>query len=217
MIHLTGQYQLEDFKAAQRLHAWGSRSGPWVTYLILGAFIVAGFGLLVAGLVPRYAETYGSLVFIAVVLIIFGFLGIFRNARQWPRQLERIFDQQKDLHAPFEIELDEEGWHWRNEYGQTRIPWGDFVKWKQGEDILILYRSDVMFHFLPRRLFHDQGEVDYVLEQLRAHNVPSARQAQGPWWKSRAWLWLLIPCGVILLCTVMSSCGSLFFALLSTR
>lgn len=69
-----------------------------------------------------------------------------------PRRIARLFKQQKDLSAPFVIELTDETSSSHNEFGEGCLPWGTFVKWEENEKLLLLYRSDVLFHMLPKRL-----------------------------------------------------------------
>src|SRR5215475_7227989 len=51
------------------------------------------------------------------------------------------------------IELSDEAFELRNEFGSSRIPWKNFVKWKQNKALLLLYRSDFVFQMLPGRIF----------------------------------------------------------------
>jgi hypothetical protein len=86
------------------------------------------------------------------------------------RQLTRVFTQQKDLSAPFEMTLTDQEFSMRNEFGESHLPWDSFVKWKEDKEMLLLYRSDVMFQMLPKRLLHSDGELGYVLSRLRQTN-----------------------------------------------
>jgi len=103
------------------------------------------------------------------VLIAALVLGAFVIARfvVVPRQLSRVFTQQKDLSAPFEMNLSDQEFSMRNEFGESHLPWDSFVKWKEDKEMLLLYRSDVLFHMLPKRLLHSDDELGYVLNRLR--------------------------------------------------
>jgi len=174
MIQLKGQYGLEDFKKAQSLHAQGGKLSTWVGYGVIG--FIAGVTLLgiVLALVAGFPWEFLTLpILLLAVWAFFQFVLI-------PYQLGRAFKQQKDLSAPFEIELTDEEFYFRNEFGNSRMPWGNFVKWKENADLLLLYRSEAAFHLLPKRLFSSGGEADYVLSHLRAHNVPNAAKVRNP-------------------------------------
>jgi hypothetical protein len=95
-----------------------------------------------------------------------------------PRRLARVFKQQKDLSAPFEMEISEQGFHIISQYGNELIPWSDLAKWSEGKDQVLLYRSDVIFHMIPKHLLAGEGDLQFLLGQLTRNNVPDARKDQ---------------------------------------
>jgi hypothetical protein len=174
MIQLQGQYELSDFKKAQSLHARGGKLSTWVGYAVIGMIAVITLTGIVLALLGRFPWEFVTLpILLLAVWAFFQFVLI-------PYQLGRVFKQQKDLSAPFEIELTDEEFHFWNEFGSSRIPWGDFVKWKENAELLLLYRSDAAFHLLPKRLFPSGQAADYVMSHLRAHNVPNTAKVRNP-------------------------------------
>ena len=174
MIQLTGRYELSDFKKAQSLHARGGQLSTGLGYAVIGLITVItfiGIGLALLGRFPWELLTLPILL--VTVWLFFQFVLI-------PYQLGQVFKRQKDLSAPFEIELTDEGFHFRNEFGDSRMPWGNFVKWKESAELLLLYRSKAAFHLLPKRLLPSGQAADYVLDHLRAHNVPNAANVRNP-------------------------------------
>lgn len=172
MIQIKGQYDFADFKKAQKLHSQQSRLSTWIGYYVIGVLVLATFGggvLAITGLLPWSIEVYPAL-FLGVY-VLFQFVVI-------PHQLARVFNQQKDLSAPFEMELNDHEFSLKNQFGASHLPWNNFVKWKENKDILLLYRSDIMFNLLPKRLFRNEGELQYVLEKLRQNNVPVANRVR---------------------------------------
>lgn len=172
MIQLKGQYELSDFKKAQKLHAQGGKLSTGLGYIVLG--IIAGGTLLgvVLAFLGRFPWELLSLpILLLAVLAFFQFILI-------PFQLAWVFKQQKDLSAPFEIELTDEEFQFRNEFGKNRTRWENFVKWKENGELLLLYRSERAFHLLPKRLLQSENAIDYVLGKLREHNVPMADQVR---------------------------------------
>ena len=92
-----------------------------------------------------------------------------------------------------EMELTEEGYAIQNSYGQGKIPWKDFAKWKADKNIILLYRTDNMFNMVPTRLLQGEAEVQYVLNQLRQNSVKEASQVKNPVRTlSRALVWVLV-------------------------
>jgi hypothetical protein len=172
MVQLKGQYQLSDFTAAQKLHADRGRLSSCLGYYAIGMLVMMALLGLLTG--PAGSLSWPLLIGATVAL------GLWALSRfvLLPRRIARVFTQQKELSAPFEAAIDEAGFHFQNSYGNGRIPWEDFTKWKESKEILLLYRSDIMFHMLPKRLFQNQGEIDTVLERLREKGVPDARKSR---------------------------------------
>jgi hypothetical protein len=161
VIQIKGQYELADFKKAQALHARRGRLATWSLYYVIGLMaLIAVMGGVLA-IMGRFPWSY--------VLISALVLGAFVIARSVvvPRQLTRVFTQQKDLSAPFEMTLTDQEFSVRNEFGESHLPWDSFVKWKEDKEMLLLYRSDVMFHMLPKRLLRSDSDLGYVLGRLR--------------------------------------------------
>jgi hypothetical protein len=75
------------------------------------------------------------------------------------------------------MEISDQGFSISNSYGQSLIPWKDFVKWKEGQELFLLYRSDVMFTMIPKRLISTENDLQTLREQLARNNVPDARKA----------------------------------------
>lgn len=175
MIQIQGQYDLADFKKAQTLHADRERLATWAGYGFIGVLIISTLvGIIVAimgSLLWSYAF-YPALVL--GVYLLFQF--VLR-----PRQLARMFKQQQELSAPFELELTEEEFIFKNQFGAGHLPWSHFVRWKENQDMLLLYRSDVMFNMLPKRLFRTPAELDYLRERLRQNNVPNKVRNSFQW------------------------------------
>ena len=174
MVQVKGQYQLADYQAAQRLHAQGNRLARAAGYVILGVISLLA---LVSLFLALTGKTPWTGVIIPVLLPVFWVLIQYVLL---PRQVARVFAQQKDLSAPFEIGLDDEGFRLENQFGSSRVPWQDFAKWKQNGELLLLYRSDVAFHMLPKRFLPNPADAEFVVDRLRAHNVPHASQVRNP-------------------------------------
>ncbi|MES1971310.1 MAG: YcxB family protein [Pseudomonadota bacterium] len=68
-----------------------------------------------------------------------------------PRQVRRIFDQQKSLHDETTIEWSETGISFTSSRGNSQFLWSDFVKIVRGQDAIILRQSDALMNFIPSR------------------------------------------------------------------
>jgi hypothetical protein len=192
MVTINGKFELEDVKAAQALHARTGRLVTWLGYLMLGIMIL----LLVGGLV---LALMGSLPWTTILIPAFflGFLAFFQFYLR-PYQITRAYNQHKELSSPFVMELTDEGYSLKNSYGSARIPWKDFAKWKEDQKVILLYRTDIMFNMVPKRLLQDDAQVQYIHEKLRQNNVKEASQVRNP---VRTILWGIV---VIMLLAVVA-------------
>jgi hypothetical protein len=107
-----------------------------------------------------------------------------------------------------EIELSEEGFAVQHRYGGSRIPWKDFTKWKEDQEMILLYRSDLSFNFLPKRCLAGGDQLQYLRDQLVQNKVPDAASL-----RSRNWLWP----AVAFLLLFIAICAIVYFSLGQSR
>jgi hypothetical protein len=89
-----------------------------------------------------------------------------------PRQLNRIYDQQKLLHAEITVEITDEHLVSRSVHGESKLPWSVFHKWKSGGGVVLLYQSDALFHIFVSRWFPSTTEFEGFQDILRRHVGP---------------------------------------------
>lgn len=68
-----------------------------------------------------------------------------------PRQVRRIFSQQKSLHEDATIEWSESGIAFRSARGHSSFDWSVFVLVVIGRDAIIFRQSDALMNFVPVR------------------------------------------------------------------
>ena len=96
MVSLKGNYELEDVKAAQDLHA---RSGPfmqWVVGILLGVLAL----FVITGVVFALMHKAAWSVIIYPVFIL-GFLALYRYWLR-PSMIARGYHQHKELSSPLD-------------------------------------------------------------------------------------------------------------------
>jgi hypothetical protein len=118
----------------------------------VGAFLVV-LGLVILGITSYHLVTTGG--DLKFVLGLGGGLGVLCL---WffvllPRQLSRIYRQQKLLHEELIVEISDVHLMMKSPHGQGTLPWEVFHKWKADKQMVLVYQSDVMFHIFPRRAF----------------------------------------------------------------
>ena len=170
-MKIKGQFQWTDYLAAQLLHAQPSGSQriiQYVAYAFLALVFVSmlylffRFGAKIENILP-------ILLFILAVIFPFFYRKVFM-----PNQVKKSFSQQKGMSLPFEFDFTETGMHTSNELGNNTLPWEYFTKWKENEDIIILYQSDSIIHMLPKRLFANPQELEMVKSFLEKNKVTKA-------------------------------------------
>ena len=198
MVTIHGKYELEDLKAAQDLHARPGRWGMIGLYIVL-LLLVFILGMGVVSVILASA----SWQVILLPLVILGFLALFWFVLR-PYQIARVYRQHKELSSDFTMELNDEGYKIENTYGTGKIPWKDFAKWKAGDKIILLYRTDNMFNMVPRRLLQDETQAQYVLDQLQKNGVREASRVKNPVRLGLQWVLYILMAIVILLIMYMN-------------
>ncbi len=165
-MKIKGQLEWTDYLEAQLLH--GKPSGYNKTkknslFSIIAVLVLLyGFYLVVIGQIS-------FLLFFPAFLFIFLFL-LYRYVF-FPKRIKKIFSQQKSMQVPFEMEFTEEGVIASNEFGDSKYPWENFLKWKENDDILVIYQSDVMFNIIPKRFFPNDQEIGNFKKYLKENDI----------------------------------------------
>ena len=172
-MKIKGQLQWTDYLNAQMLHAQPSGFMSIFTYIFYYSFFTLMFiGMIYLFLIGEYGKEKIYLVFLSVLILFFPIL--YRKVII-PNQAKKSFAQRKGMSLPFEFEFTETGFHTSNELGNSTLPWEYFTKWKENEDIIILYQSDSLIHMLPKRLFTDHQELEMVRSLLEKNKVTKVK------------------------------------------
>jgi YcxB-like protein len=158
-MKITGKLEWTDLMAAQRLQMQPASVNGLLRY-VPHAVVV-----LVAGWLIYYAlghDPFG-LVLAAVLLVIYAAALLLQQLVLIPRGVRRLYEQHKELQAPFSHEITPEALVTNNEFGNINRPWGHFAKWREDQNILLLYLTDVQFVPIPKRFITAEQ-----LEALRA-------------------------------------------------
>ncbi len=136
------------------------------------------FGILLATIFSLLEKEYDPFVVLLVVLAIWAWMIIVACAiwaAMWfvwlPRFSKRVYAQQKDLRDDTEIAWDAEAFSVTSDSGQSRLAWDGFHGWKRTEDMLLLYRSEAMFNFVPLKDAAFVKAADEIVGHLQAAGV----------------------------------------------
>jgi YcxB-like protein len=160
----------EDLKTAYALNMSRSWKPSLLWFVPIGALAGVTIALFDSKPTPGGAVLFGVALLLwlcGLVLVFYGFMRFF-----WlPRFAKRVFAQQKELHENTEISWGPDGFTAANSTGRTTLPWADFHGWKRGKTMLLLYRSEAMFNFLPLAEPAYARAADEMIRHLRAAGV----------------------------------------------
>lgn len=80
-----------------------------------------------------------------------------------PYRFKRKFRKNSSIRRTATLSWDDKGLTFESENGHMLIPWADFVKWRENDDVIFVYRSRLIGMTIPKRVF-DKPE---KLEELQ--------------------------------------------------
>jgi hypothetical protein len=143
---------------------------PRRTFAVVGVLIVAAFcwALWLAFFGNGFDEpgwVRWAMLSVAVYSVLFFIFGI-------PYRVRRTYRQRKDLQRPCTYLPSEKGLGFETEGAQGTKAWSDYLKWKEGRSVFLLYMSDQMFHVIPKRFFSSVDELNAFRELLAERVAP---------------------------------------------
>ena len=156
MIEVKGVLQPGDYVRAQYLHLRPRPIYKIVGIIILALSLWAGWHSITSG----DLSTLDYLFFLAIIFLILNF------AVYLPWKTRRIYRQQKALHRELRMKFDDVGVTAENENGRSSTPWEDYLKWKQNDQLILLYFSDCLYHMVPKRFFADAHDFEKLRELI---------------------------------------------------
>ncbi|WP_422343918.1 YcxB family protein [Parasphingorhabdus sp.] len=161
----------EDLRFAYALHmkqmSW-KRIGYFVLFGLTLGVVMAGFNGFddvqqAIGLIIGMTIWAGAVALIMTLLLPIWWV---------PRYSRKIYKQQKDLHLETTTWWDDEKLYSGNAQGHAHLTFADMVKWRADDNIVLLYRSDQLFNFLPARIFSDAAHKNGLIRRLEDAGVP---------------------------------------------
>lgn len=158
-MRITGRVEQNDLLIAQWVHV---RPRTWIAVAgLIVLILLAWSGWIFLTHRPRNDSAMDWYALVGVVYI-FVFLPLWVAYR-----VRRTYRQRKDLHLSFSITPSNEGMLFETEQGHATKPWSDYLKWKEGGSLFLLYLSDSMFQMVPKRLFTSPADVDAFRRMLK--------------------------------------------------
>jgi hypothetical protein len=155
---ITVKYEEQDYLNAQRLHhRWSKRVSIIIISLVIIATLLSWI-LWHQGMQPIACGIIGGLIGCFVIYAALQYI-------YTPWKARRVFRQHKSLQRGHTMSWNLDGIQAKSQNGESFTSWSDFIRWKEGEYLFLLYISDLQFHMLPKRVFSSEQE----LNDFRAH------------------------------------------------
>lgn len=162
----------DDYLLANRLNAKLQRRKQWI---IASAAILAG--VLAAN---PFGSDLGSFESYAV-LVLSVFVGLAACAAGFwlvnkvilPSKAAKMFEQLKLDGVTTSFEFDRTGIRIAAPLGTSNLEWSHITKWTEDQNILMFYRTNLMFFAIPKAQV-DSNALDDLRQALVAGNVPKA-------------------------------------------
>ena len=104
-------------------------------------------------------------------LFTLGLLGLFYAFIYFviqPWNVRRIFSQQKTLQVEYETVISPDMIKTTSKNGYVEMPLSDFHRYTVGNDFILLYHSQALFHMFPRRFFESDEDFKTFISYLEA-------------------------------------------------
>ncbi len=151
------QFTEADLRTSQRLHAMASLM-RWPRLFVTGCI-----GVLVIAVMSR-STLFSKDGILVCVVTFFASAGI-GTLTGWlvmmlllPFKSRRTFRMQRSLHGDIEIGWNTEGLKASTGMGQSIMKWTDYVRWRENAAVILLYHSDNLFQFIPKRVLSPQQD-----------------------------------------------------------
>lgn len=145
------QITYDDYKEALRLHMMPRAGFRIILYCLLGFFFL---GFLVLSF--RFFQGNSNWQFYLIVGIVLCLLVFFYG--YLPFRWKKTYNQQKVFHQALQYEFAKESFVALSEFGNSRLPWNMFHKWKEGKRMFLIYQPNASFHIIPKRIFQKKEE-----------------------------------------------------------
>lgn len=156
----------DDLLAAYRLKMKRAvRSNRVGRTYILGAVILGALCGLAAslwGIAPVSIAVFaGGGYWLVFLTVVFGAAYL-----RLPRQVRRIFADQKTLHGKTVVEWSDAGISFSSARGESRFTWSDYIDAVADRDAMILLQSEVLMNFIPARVLLP-GQANEIVRLVR--------------------------------------------------
>lgn len=174
-MEITYTLSEREYLAANRahvMHIFCNGSGlifPFLLGLAFAAFVF--FNL------DRYELQVRLMTALILMLGIAAAVWLIVVALTWlttPGRVRHLYQQQRLLREETRARWDADRFETASESATSRVPWGDFVRWIETDQALLLFPNDMLMYTLPKRVM-DTATRDDLVSRLEASGSPRWR------------------------------------------
>ncbi|MHC4694794.1 MAG: YcxB family protein [Planctomycetota bacterium] len=185
-IKCSGTITYEEVLDAQDA-IWKTPKKSYIVILIivgLCAFLLLVLTLFVRFLPSLVADLNGGQPVeppplpISILIAIIIFTVLYPTTLFWAKRRGRkAFQEDKFLRSSLRYTLSQEAFAAEGDYGKTRIPWTDFIRWQETSKLFLFYETKWRAHIFPKR-FLQQVEQEQLKAWLSEVNITGQKQPQ---------------------------------------
>ena len=158
-FQVEGTLEVDDYTRAARAHSF--QRLPRIALTLAG---IAGLLAILAWLELIAWWLVGSLATGAAIGLAIIVAGLFILL---PGRTRKLFRQQKALSRPMKLTATDEGLRIeQGEEDRSLLPWSDCHRWEEDATLFRIYRSEVLFHMVPKRWL-DADQMEALRSALR--------------------------------------------------
>jgi len=82
-----------------------------------------------------------------------------------PRQTRKQFRIYKAIQEPVHVSKQSDGLVFENSMGNSKINWDRIVKWREDQDLLLIYQAPQVYHIIPKRIGELASDISKALTE----------------------------------------------------
>ncbi len=176
MQTVTYRFTVADLVDAR---AYAYNHSPLVRVIRLIPFILT-FGCLLLGGYRAYQQEWNGVVslvgwfFAGLALIVWMYVG---NWWLLPISVRKQLSRSKVLQGDLVVSWDADRIMFESSHGQSRWPWSDFYRWQESSGGLLLWQSDRVYNYLPKRILAADQVSEVCANLTSAVGMPGKRRS----------------------------------------
>jgi len=165
------QITAEEYTAAVQYQS-GFKVPPTASFYFLLALCAVAMIFGSVTLSQRGAPIYYAIFPVAVFagILLFGYALL-------PRRARILYNQQRELHEPMQIEITQEAVRFETSSGTSTRQWASFVKWGETPHNILLYQSDALLNVLPKKALPEPNAPNEIRSYLKNAGVRETKAA----------------------------------------